>query len=199
MQTHRSHLGFQSLSQALSCSLLQHSFADWPRACARSALYTARARQTVVIPGCLRSLWVAKTEKSTSLGEDRYQVGSGGRSPHRMLLGRGVTRLAAVDARPHRMLLGTGRYQVGSDGCSPHRMLLGTARCQVGSDGCSPHRMLLGTGRCQVGSDGCSPQRMLLGTGRGDTWWQQHFLPVQQAKSGFRLMQGRSDRAGRHH
>ena len=25
---------------------------------------------------------------------------------------------------PHRMLLGTGRYQVGSGGCSPHRMLL---------------------------------------------------------------------------
>ena len=35
------------------------------------SLYKARARKTAVIPGCLRSFWVAKTEKSTSLDGDR--------------------------------------------------------------------------------------------------------------------------------
>ena len=46
------------------------------------------------------------------LGTGRYQVGSGGCSPH-------------------RMLLGTGHYQLGSGGGSLHRMLLGTQHDKV--------------------------------------------------------------------
>ena len=132
-----------------------------------------------VIPGWQRWM-LAPSDASTN--RTLYQVGSGGCSPHRMLLGTARCHVGSGGCLPHRMLLATAfpgwqrwmlatswqRWMLAPSNVSRNRASRNRTLYQVGSDRCSPHRMLLATARYQVGSGGCSPHRMLLATARYD-------------------------------